>query len=171
MKKMFAVIIGLFFILPVFAKDLTVTLAVAQMQVVKKQEYTGDELYFNVAEYTKKGVQQFYRVPERPIHLRSNHLEHVKNFKLWHNTLKEGQSAQVIVSLVEEDLAPWDLDDLIGEVKVRLKNEGGKLITDWVMLNTTNHGEILKSDETDKRRFQLKGAGAHYRLDLQLASS
>lgn len=171
MKKIAVVIVGLLLALPVLAKDLTVRLNIAQIQALKEQEYNGDELYFNVAEYTKQGVQQFYRVPERPIYLRSGHLEKVKDFNLWHKTLQEGQSAQVIISLIEQDLAPWDLDDLIGEVKLKLKNQNGKLITDWVMLNTDKHGEIIAHIKSEQRRFELNGSGARYLLDFQLSSS
>ncbi|MDF2866781.1 MAG: hypothetical protein K0S11_251 [Gammaproteobacteria bacterium] len=169
MKRFLVAIIGLFIAVPILAKDLNVALTATKIRVVKQQERRGDELYFDIAEYTKDGLQQFYRVPEKPIHLLSSHLDKIKDFKLWHNTLKDGESAQVVVSFIEEDYSPWDLDDLIGVVKLRIKNEGGKLIAHWSMPNTTNKGLLLNQDNK-QHRFVLTGSSANYQLDLQLTA-
>lgn len=169
MKQLGMIFLGLFFTISAFAKDLTVNLTVANMQASKQQETKADELYFDIAEYTQKGLQQFYRVPEKPIHLLSTHLKKVNNFNLWHNTLKNGESTEVIISLIEEDYSPWDLDDLIGVVKLKIKNEKGKLVTAWSMPNTTNQGLVLTSKKGELRRFVLTDGKAKYQVDLQLS--
>jgi hypothetical protein len=170
MKRLLAAIFSLFITLPVLAKDLTVALTASKIRAVKTQERSGDELYFDVAEYTKDGLQQFYRVPEKPIHLLSSRLDKIKDFKLWHNTIKEGEAVQVILSFIEEDYSPWDLDDLLGVMKLRMINKGGKLIIDWKMPNTTSRGLELNHDPK-QRRFELTGSGANYQLDLRITAN
>lgn len=167
MQRLLVVFIGLVIAIPVFAGDLTVALTAAKIRLVKQQEFISDELYFDIAEYTKNGLQQFYRVPKKPLHLSASHLDKIKDFKLWRNTLKEGESMQVVISLIEEDNSPWDLDDLIGVIKLRLQNKEGKLITNWNVLNTSNNGWSLSKDDK-QRRFVLTGSGANYQLDLKL---
>ncbi len=169
MQRLLVALIGLVIAIPVFASDLTVALTAAKIRLVKQQEVISDELYFDIAEYTKNGLQQFYRVPEKPLHLSARHLNKIKDFKLWHNTLKEGESMQVVISFIEEDNSPWDLDDLIGIIKLRLQNKEGQLITDWNVVNTSNNGWSLNKDDK-QRRFVLTGSGANYQLDLKLTA-
>jgi len=170
MKRLIALGLSLLVTLPALAKDLNINLALSKIVPHKIQERGEDELYFDIAEYNQQGLQQFYRIPEKPIHLLSKHLAKVQNFTLWHNSLKEGESLELIISLIEEDYTPWELDDLLGDIKLKLKNDHGKLISAWSMPNTTNKGESLPANaHTEVRRFIIKEGHSEYQVDLQLS--
>lgn len=165
MKRLLLMALSLTLMFSAFAKDLTVKLELAKIQPLKIQEHWGDELYFDITEYTQQGLEQVYQVPKKPLYLSSNHLAKFKNIELWHKTLKPEEVVLLLVSLVEADNVPWNLDDIIGIIKIRMKNEDGKLVSDWSMPN-----RVQTSKVTSKlRRFELKGSNAAYQLDLQLS--
>jgi hypothetical protein len=170
MQQLLVMGLGLTLMFSAFAKDLTVKLELAKIQSLKIQEHWSDELYFDITEYTQRGLEQFYQVPKKPLYLSSKHLSKIKDIKLWHKILKPGEVVLLLVSLVEQDNAPWDLDDIIGIVKIRMKNEGGKLVSDWSMPNATQMAKAAASKVVRLRHFELKGSSAAYQLDLQLSS-
>lgn len=113
------------------AGAINVGLSIDQIELFELSEKRGDELYFTVTEYTKE-ASDHWTVPRLPLYWRSKHLEEVKDVSLWQKQLEEGKSVQLILSLVERDVPPWDVDDLIGTVKLTMHNEKGKLQQSWV---------------------------------------
>lgn len=167
MKQLGAIVIGLVLAFSGFADDLVVQINVMQMLVDKSDKKNGDRLYFDIAEYRQGELQQFYRIPKKPVHFLSQAIEKVKDVTLWRGTVKEGQAVDLAISLIEEDFPPWNLDDLIGVIKVKLQNNAGKLTTDWRM---PNKGQLISSRLAEQVRFRLTGSGADYKVDLQLMS-
>ena len=78
------------------AKTLQVTLQLAEIRVEKTSEEGGDELYFNVTQYSSLGSTQNTRVPAYPSHWPSQKLHKVKNALLWEGSIKEGEEVQLI---------------------------------------------------------------------------
>ena len=119
MKK-FILALGLMSLATVtYAKDITSTLYLNNIQANKTVEKQGDELYFAVTEFPSAGRGKHVLIPAYPMHLKSKHLDKVKSLKLWQKALQPGQSAEVIVALIEHDVPPWNTDDLIGNFKLR----------------------------------------------------
>ena len=71
---------------------------------------------------------------------------------------------KVIFSLVEKDVAPWNLDDLIGSVELTLICENGKMIPKWIIPNQT----ITHKIDNQKDGFLFSGKNAQYRAIFKL---
>ena len=146
------------------AQDLQVSVKLSQIERVRAQEKSGDELYFSVTEYPSKGRPHNDVVPEYPLHWLSDHLKELKDVVLWEKLVKEGEGSSVILSLIEQDAPPWDMDELIGTVKLNLKNEKGKLKKEWTIPNRADT-EPVKAHENE---FLLMGSGAEYHVVLKV---
>lgn len=123
------------------AKDLSIKLDVLEM--IHAQEQGGDELYFSITEFPEKQAPRHYRVPSYPTHWMSDHLKNVKNIVLWQKSYPTCEKTDVLISLVEADLPPWNVDDLLGSVEFKVTCEQGKMKTEWKIPNKENTAAIL----------------------------
>jgi hypothetical protein len=149
---------------------ITPTVRLVSMKAIQTAEQRGDELYLSVTVYPSKGKPTHTQIPKHPLYWPSRKIHEVKNIKLWRHLLKPGEAVTIIVSLMEQDTYPWNTDDLIGSVKVKLRNNGGELESTWAMPNRidspvrvlTKYGEVekfvLQSDQAQyEMYFKLKG--------------
>lgn len=135
-----------------------------EIQKIKPQEKRGDELFISVTEFPKGQTPRHYQIPSFPTHWLSNYLTNVKDVSLWQKNIQGCQDVKVIFSLVEEDFAPWNLDDLLGSVELNVKCEQGKFVTDWIIPNK----EITEPLANEKNTFTFKGNKAEYRARFKL---
>lgn len=145
--------------------DLKPTLLLDHIKMIKTGESDGDELYFDITVYRAKQPAQYFRLPKQPFHEPSKLVGQFSKVKLWSEPLKVGESVTIIVSLIETDYTPLNPDDLIGLVRVKLKNNAGKLQATWDMPNQS----MPAIDHNDKvQKFDVKGEGSQYEIYLSL---
>lgn len=140
-----------------------VQIKLKSMQVQKSQEKSGDELYISITEFPKGKRPQNFQVPQFPSHWLSNHLEKFQEVTLWQHKMKECEPMDLLISLVEKDMQPWDIDDSLGSIKLRLHCDQGKLRTEWIPLNSKAQS-IPKSKDT----FNFTGDESQYRLQFSV---
>lgn len=149
---------------PIFAQDLQLSVILSELDAIRTTEKGGDELYFSVTEYSSKEHPRNYLIPEFPMHWLSAHLKDIKNVTLWDKIIKEGEGVSVIFSLIEQEIPPWYLDELIGTVKLKVRNEKGVLKREWIIPNQKDT-QPVKQHENE---FILDGHSAQYHLFLKL---
>ena len=91
----------------------------------------------------------------------------MKNVTLWTGDLAPNESLEIILSLTERDAPPWDIDDLIGSVKVKLHESKDGLKDEWALyakreLTTEVDGSA------DVHEFKMIGDGGEYQIGLIL---
>lgn len=165
LAKVSVLSIALMGTLGAYAKEST-NLVVKLDSIVKihSQEERGDELYFSITEYSNKQGNDHYQVPNFPTHWLSSHLSQVDDVNIWQKALIDGEAVQLIISLVERDVPPWNVDDLIGSVKLKLKYEQDKLEKEWSIPNQANTTRVPDTKNT----FKLVGDEAEYTIVLKV---
>ncbi len=151
------------------AKSLTPELIMMHINPIKTLESSGDELYIDIAEYPSSGKASHYRIPKHPLHWPSRHVKKLKEISLWHKTIEPEQAVTLVISLLEQDTPPWNTDDLIGTVRVRIKNVNGKLEYSWSIPNRADSPISVKSRFGTAQKFELLGDGGNYELFLRLS--
>ncbi|MGE3319248.1 MAG: hypothetical protein AB7I18_08115 [Candidatus Berkiella sp.] len=147
------------------AKDLSIKLDVLEM--IHAQEKSGDELYFSVTEFPENKAPRHYRIPSYPTHWMSDHLKNVKNIVLWQRSYPTCEKTDVLISLVEADLPPWNVDDLLGAVEFKVTCEQGQMKTEWKVPNKENTAPILNHDGA----FSFTGDHSEYHAIFKLDES
>jgi hypothetical protein len=151
LKYRHLVSVGLFsflFLSPFFclaANSVHPHLILKAIHQVSAQE-TRDEVYFLVCDldapdgkfYTVPGYRKYITIPKsghiglsvRPHrHWQINDKNSIENVLLWQRVMKTGAKTQLVISLIESDLPPWDVDDMLGTIKINLVNKDGNLMT------------------------------------------
>lgn len=167
MKKLLLSLGLLAFATVSYAQNLSLTLTLDKMQINKLTEKSSDELYFSVVEFPSQGKGSSKTIPEYPLYWSSEHVDKIANLTLWNNTLKPGQSAEVLVSLVEHDIPPWNTDDLLGAFKLQVMNKDGKLVTKWSDKNAKNNVAAV-TGSSNQKTYTLTGEGGQYQLSVSL---
>lgn len=134
------------------------------IEKIKSQEKRGDELYISVTEFPTVGTPSHYQIPNFPTHWLSARLTNVKDVTIWRKNIKSCDNVKVIFSLVEQDIAPWNIDDLLGSVELTLTCENGKLVPNWVIPNSA----ITQKVQNEKDSFSFTGENAVYRAHFKL---
>jgi hypothetical protein len=142
------------------AKDIKVTVNLDNIAAAKMHEDSGEEIYLSVTTYPRKGTPVITRVPMFPLHWIGKELGKIKNVTVWEGTFKEGDGAQIIISLVEQDLPPWDMDDHVGSVKLTLANTAGKFEQKWDV--NYKDQSIVTQDKKGMPKFTFSGQGSEY---------
>lgn len=150
------------------AKSVSPELILMHINPIKTLESSGDELYFDITEYPSSGKASHMRIPEYPLHWPSRHVKKLKEVSLWHKTLAPEQAVTLIVSLVEQDTPPWNTDDLIGTVRLHVKNVEGRLEYSWSTPNRADAPVSVQSRYGTAQKFQLLGEGGNYELFLRM---
>lgn len=169
--------IGLFLLAGLFSSfvnaadtELKPRLVLDHLKVIQAQEKDGDELYFDVSVYRANQAVRYLRIPAKPIHWPSQLMDNVSKVTLWSEPLKAGETVTLIVSLMESDALPFNPDDLIGLVRVKLKNAKGVLQISWGMPNRYD-GPAKMASQSSTQKFDMLGEGARYNLYLSLTES
>lgn len=136
------------------------------MKVLKEGEWFGDNLYFDISILRVNQPTQYIRIPEFPLSWPSSRLNTIKSTMLWSDSLKNGQKVILIVSLMDQDSKPLNPDDVIGLVRVELKNEKGDLHALWSMPNQKSAPVIGAIRAVEK--FELSNVHGHYEVYLSL---
>ena len=170
MKKLLTLLF-LFNISVVFAANNNVihpSVHLLSMKAVSTAEKRGDELYLNVTVFHSEGESDLFRFPAKPLYWPSEHIEKVDNLQVWDGQLKNGESAEVLFSLVEHDMPPWNTDDLVGTVRLHIKNTQGALEASWSMPNRTDSPMSVITKHGRAEKFSLIGDHGHYDLYFML---
>lgn len=151
-----------------WAVAIPVRINLNSIEATKTSEKSGDELYFDITQYSNQGHTKTLRVPAAPLHWLSKQLPDVKNALLWEGMVEENEEMKVIVSLVEQDNPPWDVDDLIGSALLILDNRQGVLRYRWELpvFEERVEQQMLKSD--NPQSFIMKGDNSNYNVSLQV---
>ena len=143
-----------------------ISITLEKLDVVHQQEKCCDELYFSVTEVPRDAkcekckfrLPKHYQVPNYPSHWLSKYSNKINNITLWKKTVNGCESTDVVFSLVEEDLPPWNLDDLLGSIELKIRCENGKLATHWEIPN----GKITAQIADNPNGFSFTGKKAEY---------
>jgi len=135
---------------------------IKSMKMLKSTEHYGDELYLVVTEFNSRNDNQQYTIPRYPITWPSRALDQVHDLKVWSGSLYDGDEVDLSIELVEHDAPPFNVDDSIGSAELKLKNNKGKLTTEW----TTRHGMTDHQEKKDAKQtshhYTFKGDGGEY---------
>ena len=97
-----------------------VSLVLKKITAIKTSEKGNDELFFDVLEFGSNRKPKHFHVPSHPHHWPSFILNKIKDITLWQGALNEAGDVNIIVSLLEKDMPPWSLNDLIGSFKINI---------------------------------------------------
>lgn len=166
------------------ANDLSIKpeLVLDKIRLVKTQERDGDELYFTLSARVGNKPTKYIRIPVKPEHWLSGKISTVKKVHLWSEPLVDGQSVTVIVELNEQDSGgPLDPDDLLGVMRVKLKNEHGELRVLWDIPNQTGENAAKKTagetadthavEPHHTHKFDLQNNEAHYEVHMSMSKT
>jgi len=144
------------------AGELKVVVKLTDIQAKTTVEQAGDDVYFNITQYSSLGNSSQSRVPIYPAHWLSQQLSNVKEVALWEGILKPSESVKLVLALSEQDPKPWDTDYLIGAVTLTIKNKKGRLEHTWdiPVFEEKNEVEMLKNDSP--KRYVFKGGRSRY---------
>lgn len=161
-------------------------LILTSIKQISSQE-RNDELYILVSDlgtkhdafYTIPGHKSFFIRKQSPLPTISNltppHrywpasiLPKLKNITLWDRGLTQDEGTQLVISLIEADMPPWNLDDLLGTVKFNLRNHDHQLAVD---MQPFSHAKVVKQQQTSRGieyTVEIKNGNANYVLLLHL---
>jgi len=142
----------------------SVGIKVDAIRLIKMQERRGDELYFNVTEYSESGPPRFYQVPSFPGHWLSKFVEGVNNVSLWNKDFNQCENVRLVISFIERDIPPWNVDDLLGTVNLNIQCENNKLVGTWSIPDKS----ITKVSKNKENKFVFFGDGAEYRVQFKI---
>ena len=163
MKELVVILFSLLTALSFAAgKDQAVAVNLLHLKALQTSERGGDELYMSVTVYPSQGQPSTKQIPQRPLHWLNSHLDKINNLNLWKGKLAVGQSVSLMFSLMEQDAPPWNTDDLIGTVRVHIKNDAGKIISNWSMPNRIDSPTEVQTQHGAAKLFELNGEGARY---------
>ncbi len=129
-------------------------------------EKTGDELYMTITTYPSEGKPSHYRIPKFPSHWMADKLGQINDIKLWKESIKPDQAVTIVFSLIEQDVPPWNTDDLIGTIQLHLKNVNGQIESKWHVVNFLAPPTIVHTKQGTAEKFDLVSEDGHYAVYL-----
>jgi len=150
------------------AKERHVELFLKSIKEVAASEETGDEIYLALTEYPSHGKYKHYTIPYYPLHWSSDVLPHVKDLKLWDGELADKHAVELVISAIEHDILPFDPDDLIGTVKLTLRNIDNKLQVAWKIPDPKKQEKEIKPESGTTKEYTFKGDNGEYVLTFEL---
>ena len=143
------------------------TVKLTSIKIEKTSDRTQDKIYFAITEYSNTGRSRESRIPFQPEYWLSQNIKQVKDLVLWQGDIQQGEEVKLVLSLLEQDIPPWNPDDLIGSAELVVKNEKGTLHTEWKI---PAYEEIIETEmkpnskKKGLQEFVFKGAEAHYEV-------
>ena len=159
----FSVVVLTLLSFSVISKERNVVVKLTHIEAVKTTERSGDELYFSISQYSNKETPHLFRIPMYPLHWLSKELPALKNVKLWEGKIADNQSILLVVSLLGLDLEPFNGDDHIGSVQVKLANKQGKVISKWGQPKFVDQPEVQQPNLKIPSYIML-GDGGKYKV-------
>jgi hypothetical protein len=140
-----------------FAKQagIMATVSLEHLTMIREDEKGGDELYLDVTAYPTKTRPTHVQIPEFPEYWMSGYAKEVKNVVLWKGRIPNNDTTTIVLSLVDRDIAPWNVDDVLGTVQVVLKNNNGTLETLWKKPNVNDQPIVMKNMSAHKQLFNF----------------
>lgn len=176
MKRNYQSILACLILFPVLlfaankGTELKPSLILKHIKIIKTGEPAGDELYFDISTYRAGKPTHYARIPELPGHWISQIMDKVRGITLWSEPLAPGEAVTVILSLNEADAAPWNNDDMIGSIKIQLKNEKGTLQARWSLPNRSDSLITTSGPAGDIHSFELMSGNGNYEISIRLQS-
>ncbi len=149
---------------PSFAQTEQIAVKLKTLEVIRQQEKSGDELYISVTEFPTVGSPSHYQIPSYPTHWLSKYLTNVKDVVIWKKNLNHCEPIDLLISLVEEDFAPWNMDDSLGSVQLKVQCVNGKAVEQWTIPNSKDTSKV----SNDNNAFTFTGEGANYKATFSL---
>lgn len=143
--------------------EVNLVLTLDKVILIKTASRFKDELYMNVTEFSNMDKPKYRRIPSYPSHWLSNYISKVHDIRLWEKKVKDGETIELKLSFVEEEFSPWEIDDLLGALTLKISNNHGRISKEWII---PNNKYTLK--EGHPNTFELKGEGGDYKLVIHL---
>ena len=144
------------------------TLYLKAIKAKVQTEKNGDEVYLAITEFRHGGKNRHYTVPQFPLYWPSDALAQISALKIWKTALGPGESTEVVVSFIEHDMPPWNTDDMIGGIKIKMVNDKGSLKTHWMPISNETKEQTLAIKGDAVHRYELTGEGGDYQVDFEL---
>lgn len=165
-----------------------VELVLNELHYLVRNEKGSDEIYLSVTATYSDGKFKSYTIPggrppvldsaeagfpvgppETPqLYWLTKGMDNVKDVSLWSDDLQAGQAVQLAVSVIEHDMPPWNLDDMIGTVKINVGNKDGKVSADWVLISPQPKQASGKLPMHKKDGFDIDGNKGSYHITVTL---
>lgn len=149
-----------------------VTITLKDIENIKGSEEK-DELFISIFEHKKNERPKLYRVPNFPEYWLSNLVEQLKDVVIWEGIVRKNNSTNLMISLLEQDLAPWDNDDLLGTIRYMFYYDSTEK---QFMMNskTVKQGNKNNKGEfdpliNDTHTFTLNGDDSLYKITLEVS--
>lgn len=150
------------------AQSIESKVMLTSVKQIKKTERHGDELYLSVTSFPTKGKAKHKRFPHHPLFWPGRHIAKVKDVKIWKGKLKKDAGVRLLISLVEQDSPPWDIDDEIGSVDLKLHNNNGKLEIEWNRPNRSDGKKLTVKSVGEDISINFSGKGQSYEVSLKI---
>lgn len=95
-------------------------------------------------------------------------LSDVHNVTLWSRPLTNNTGTQLVISLIEFDTPPWDVDDTLGSIKLNLKNSNNQLNYRLIPYSNTQLIQQKKISLGRQYTIQFKDGHANYLVVIEL---
>ena len=152
----------------IYAVPTKVSLILSNIKALSVSEKTGEEVYFTMTHYSNIYRPKQDRIPIFPTHWLSMHLPTIKDLTLWEYNLQDDEAIQLIVSLIEHDTPPWNLDDHIGSIKITLVNENNQIKTIWGEPDYSDQTTVNKISNGNNPEYILRSDASQYNLNFSL---
>ncbi|CAM4454779.1 MAG: hypothetical protein LEGION0398_MBIBDBAK_00050 [Legionellaceae bacterium] len=153
---------------PVYAKVMQPMLVLESIKSIKATEETGDEIYLNITSYLPNGKTHSINKPLSPSAWSTKNLSQLKDLSLWSHPLAEGEAADIILTLAEQDNPPFDPDDLLGVVQLKLMNTKQGLKILWSVKEGLLKKDIKQLNDKTVQKMLLTGSNGAYELTIKL---
>lgn len=162
---------GLFFLSTTYAATTAHTqpfcLRLSKVKLEKSQE-KNDEIYFLITSLHPQEKPTVQQIPTTPAAFNKTQLLAIKDIPLWQGKLEEKKAMTLLISTVEKDSPPWDLDDLLGVIKLEISNVDGKPYVSWSSKNSMKMQKPIALEKASQKVYKLHANQAKYTLELHL---
>lgn len=154
---------------PIYAQERHPSIVLESIAPIHTTEKSGDEVYINITEYLPNGKTKSTNIPMPPIAWSSKNLTEIKDLTLWQGKLAKGESANVIMTFIEQDNPPLDPDDLLGVVQLNIINTQQGLKTSWSVRQGTIKTSAQRTSKDKQQYFMLTGSQGSYSVAIKLS--
>lgn len=144
------------------------TLYLKAIKANVQTEANGDEVYLAITEFRHDDKNHHYTIPQFPLHWPADALSQIADLEIWKTALASGGSTEVTIGFVEHDAPPWNTDDMIGGIKIKMINQNGQLKTQWILMGKDAKEQKVDVKQKVMHSYQLTGEGGDYQVDFVL---
>ena len=137
-----------------FSKPIQYEIRVEKVECLKTSEYKSDEIYFSIKSVDDERKTDYYRIPKFPFHIPIKKDESVSDILLIKNSINDNSSINFTISLVENDISNFEMDDPLGSATLTLHNKDGQLVSTW---QSPEDGK-----KVDPPKFKMTGDNSDY---------